>query len=73
MNVTVQSLKDSASRVIERATSGLKNKTSKPDLDILSQFSTNFWKAGYLLLYYIHRCFMRVVSLWVLFSYINNL
>lgn len=73
MKVSVQSMKDSVGKVIEKASSGFKNKASKPDLEILSQFSTNFWKAGYLILFYVHRGFMRVISLWLLFSYINSI
>lgn len=44
----------------------------EPDLALLELFTSNAWRAAYLAFFYTYHGLMRVVSLWLIFSYVSN-
>jgi hypothetical protein len=71
MNVSISSVKDSIAKIVEKASGVVSHK--EPDLAVLEQFDSNAWKAIYLGMFYVSKNFSRIVTLWILFSWISNL
>lgn len=71
LTLSIDGLKENLSKVAEKVTRTTNKK--EPDLNILSSFDSNRWKAVYLILFYVYHGMSRLFSLWLIFAYINSL
>lgn len=71
LNISVTSIRDSLGKAVSKIGDSL-HKDKQPDIDIVNALQADHWKISYILVFFLYHSFVRVVSLWIIFTWINN-
>jgi hypothetical protein len=73
MKVDIETVKNTAAKLVEKVTSSSKSSGGSPSLELVNSFEKDITKLSFVGMFYLYKATIRVVTLWTIYSWINGL